>query len=141
MIDPDILLIAFVDTIEGVKNLIGERGAGAVLREAGRHSGPKLLESLIGRLPETLSLEEALRRTSSILEELGFAERVEVQNGTIRVVNDIFTEAVREEVSPSSPVVFIVAGLIEGFVQFMSGKKINLRVSAARKGLIEFSLS
>ncbi|NPB08256.1 MAG: hypothetical protein GXN96_04935 [Aquificae bacterium] len=141
MIDPDILLIAFVDTIEGVKNLIGERGAGAVLREAGRHSGPKLLESLIGRLPETLSLEEALRRTSSILEELGFAERVEVQNGTIRVVNDIFTEAVREEVSLSSPVVFIVAGLIEGFVQFMSGKKINLRVSAARKGLIEFSLS
>jgi len=54
MVDPDILVISMVELIEGVRNLIGDKGANAVLRDAGRHSGPKLLESLIGHLPEVL---------------------------------------------------------------------------------------
>jgi hypothetical protein len=46
---------------EGVRALIGDKGAKAVLRDAGRQSGPKLLESLIGHFPEVLNKEEALR--------------------------------------------------------------------------------
>jgi hypothetical protein len=37
---------------EGIKSLIGDKGARAILRDAGRQAGPKLLESLIGRFPE-----------------------------------------------------------------------------------------
>lgn len=48
MVDPDILLLAIVNMSEGVRALIGDKGAKAVLRDAERQSGPKLLESLIG---------------------------------------------------------------------------------------------
>ncbi|NPA32872.1 MAG: hypothetical protein GXO04_04525 [Aquificae bacterium] len=140
MVDPDILLISFVDTIEGVKSLIGERGAGAVLREAGRHSGPKLLESLIGQLPEVLDTDRALERTLSILRELGFAEELTKNGKEIIVKNDVFTEAIRGEVNTSSPVVLFLAGLIEGFVQFMSGERVSLKATEARKGFLRYTL-
>jgi hypothetical protein len=52
MVDPDILILAIVDMSEGIKSLIGDKGARAILRDAGRQAGPKLLESLIGRFPE-----------------------------------------------------------------------------------------
>ena len=141
MVDSDILLIAFVDTIEGVKNLIGEKGSSAVLREAGRHSGPKLLESLIGKLPEELDVNTALKRTTAIMKELGFAEDIKVENGKVIIINDVFTEAVRENVNENSPVVSFLAGLIEGFVSFMSNDKVILKPSKAQKGLIEFTVS
>ena len=141
MVDSDILLIAFVDTIEGVKNLIGEKGASAVLREAGRHSGPKLLESLIGKLPEELDANTALKRTVAIMKELGFAEEIKVENGKVIIVNDVFTEAVRKDVDENSPLISFLAGLIEGFVSFMSNDKITLKPAKAQKGLIEFTLT
>jgi len=141
MVDPDILLIALVETVEGVKDLVGDRGASAILREAGRHSGPRLLESLIGKLPEVLNKENALIRTCLILEELGFAEKVSLEEGKIVLKNDIFTEALREEVSPHSPIVSFLAGLIEGFVGFMSEEKIVLKPISAQKGLVEFTYS
>ncbi len=139
--DPDILLIAMVELIEGVKNLIGDKGANAVLRDAGRHSGPRLLESLIGKLPEVLDKEEAVRRTCMMLEELGFAKKIEKENGTIRVQNDIFSDAVRSEDIEDSPVVYFLIGLIEGFVQFMSEDKIVLMPKEIKKGDMVFSYS
>ena len=139
--DPDILLIAMVELIEGVKNLIGDKGANAVLRDAGRHSGPRLLESLIGKLPEVLDKEEAVRRTCMMLEELGFAKKIEKENGTIRVQGDIFSDAVRSENMEDSPVVYFLIGLIEGFVQFMSEDKIVLMPKEIKKGDMVFSYS
>ncbi len=139
--DPDILLIAMVELIEGVKNLIGDKGANAVLRDAGRHSGPRLLESLIGKLPEVLDKEEAVRRTCMMLEELGFAKKIEKENGTIRVQGDIFSDAVRSENMEDSPVVYFLIGLIEGFVQFMSEDKIVLMPKEIKKGDMLFSYS
>ncbi len=139
--DPDILLIAMVELIEGVKNLIGDKGANAVLRDAGRHSGPKLLESLIGKLPEVLDKEEAVRRTCMMLEELGFAKKIEKENGTIRIQGDIFSDAVRSEEIEDSPVVYFLIGLIEGFVQFMSEDKIVLMPREIKKGDMVFSYS
>ncbi|WP_164930575.1 hypothetical protein [Aquifex aeolicus] len=141
MVDADILLIAFVDTIEGVKNLIGERGAGAVLRDAGRHSGPKLLESLIGKLPEEVDKDTALKRTAAILKELGFADEINYGNGKFIIKNDVFTEAVREDVNVQTPVVYFLAGLVEGFVQFMSNDKVVLKPVKAEKGYVEFEVS
>ena len=141
MVDADILLIAFVETIEGVKNLIGDRGANAILREAGRHSGPRLLESLIGKLPEVLDKETALKRTCSILKELGFADEISLEDGKVVLKNDIFTEALREDVTPNTPVVSLLAGLIEGFVSFMSDEKIILKPAKAEKGHVEFTYS
>ncbi|HIC97336.1 MAG TPA: hypothetical protein EYP11_02925 [Aquificaceae bacterium] len=141
MADPDILLIAMVELIEGVKNLIGDRGANAVLRDAGRHSGPKLLESLIGHLPEVLDKEEALRRTCMLLEELGFAKEIKKENGTVSVREDIFSDAIRVEDVSESPVIYFLMGLIEGFVQFMSDEKVVLSVKEARKGYMLFTYS
>jgi len=141
MVDADILLIAFVDTIEGVKNLIGERGAGAVLRDAGRHSGPKLLESLIGKLPETVDKDTALKRTAAILKELGFADEINYEGTKFAIKNDVFTEAVREDVNVQTPVVYFLAGLVEGFVQFMSNDKVVLKPIKAQKGYVEFEVN
>lgn len=139
--DPDILLIAMVELIEGVKNLIGDKGANAVLRDAGRHSGPRLLESLIGHLPEVLDKDEALRRTCMMLEELGFAKKIERNNGTIHIRDDIFSDAIRTEDIEKSPVVYFFIGLIEGFVQFMSDDKVVLIPKEVRKGDMVFSYS
>lgn len=141
MVDADILLIALVETVEGVKDLVGDKGASAILREAGRHSGPRLLESLIGKLPEVLDKEAALIRTCLILEELGFAEKVSLEEGKIVLKNDIFTEALREDVTQNSPIVSFLAGLIEGFVSFMSDEKVVLKPISAQKGLVEFTYS
>ncbi len=140
MVDPDILLIAMVELTEGVKNLIGDRGANAVLRDAGRHSGPRLLESLIGKLPEVLDKEEALRRTCMLLEELGFAKKLYTQDSKIIVEEDIFSDAVRTDIK-ESPVVYFFMGLIEGFVQFMSEDKIILTPQDIEKGKFVFSYS
>ena len=76
MVDSDILLLAIVDMSTGIKNLIGDKGVKAVMRDLGRQSGPKLLESLIGRFPEVLSKDKALRRSCAILEQLGFAKSI-----------------------------------------------------------------
>ena len=138
MIDPDILLIATVQLAEGVKNLIGEKGANAVLRDAGRHSGAKLLESLIGHLPEVLDKEEALRRTCMILEEEGFAKSLSKEEGQVVVEGDIFSDAVEGEIE-KSPIVYFFIGLIEGFVQFMSEEKAILKPSTIEKDKFVFS--
>jgi hypothetical protein len=94
MVDPDILILAIVDMSEGIKSLIGDKGARAILRDAGRQAGPKLLESLIGRFPEVLDKEEALRRACTVIEVLGFAKSVKKENGNIVIEKDIFTEVI-----------------------------------------------
>ncbi len=141
MIDPDILLIAMVELTEGVRNLIGDRGANAVLRDAGRHSGPKLLESLIGHLPEVLDKEEALRRSCMLIEELGFAKKVSKEDGKIVVEDDIFSDAMRNEEIGKSPIIYFFMGLIEGFVQFMSEDKVVLSPEEIKKGRFVFAYS
>jgi len=115
--DTEILLIALVLTIEGVEDVIGEKGAGAVLRKVGEYSGPQLLESLIGKFPEVLDKESAIKRSIDIIKELGFAEDLVLSGDKIIVKNDIFTEAMKKEVKTNSPVVLFLAGLIEGFVK------------------------
>jgi hypothetical protein len=94
MVDPDILLLAMVNASEGVRALIGDKGAKAVLRDAGRQAGPKLLESLIGHFPEVLDKEEALRRACIILEDLGFAKSIKKESGNVVIEEDIFTDAI-----------------------------------------------
>jgi len=141
MVDPDILIIAIVELIEGTRNLIGDKGANAVLRDAGRHSGPRLLESLIGHLPEVLGKEEAVRRTCMMLEELGFAKKVDKEDGIIRVREDIFSDAIRSDDIERSPVVYFLMGLMEGFVHFMSEQKIVLMPKEIKKGDMTFSYS
>ncbi len=84
MIDPDILLLAIVNMAKGVKSLIGDKCTKAVLRDAGRQAGPKLLESLMWYLPETLTQKEALRKTCLIPLDLGFADRIEKVDGEIK---------------------------------------------------------
>ncbi len=140
MVDADILLIAMVQLAEGVKNLIGERGANAVLRDAGRHSGAKLLESLIGKLPETVDKEEALNRTCLIMEEEGFAKSLKKEDGKIVVEEDIFSDAVEGDIT-KSPIVYFFIGLVEGFVQFMSEEKAVLKPESVEKGKFVFSYS
>lgn len=136
MVDADILLLAIVNMAEGVKSLIGDKGAKAVLRDAGRQSGPKLLESLIGHFPEVLPKEEALRRACIILEDLGFAKKIEKGDSEVRIEEDIFTDAITNGNLIESPVIYFFAGLIEGFVSFMSDEKITLVPESVERGRI-----
>ncbi len=141
MVDPDILLLAIVNMSEGVKALIGDKGAKAVLRDAGRQSGPKLLKSLIGHFPEVLDKEEALRRACVILEDLGFAKVINKENGKIVIEEDIFTDAIAEENVADSPIIYFFAGLIEGFVSFMSDQKATLIPETVERGKIIYKYS
>ncbi|MCX7597232.1 MAG: hypothetical protein N2235_26485, partial [Fischerella sp.] len=113
-------------------------GAKAVMRDAGKQSGPKLLESLIGHFPETLPKEEALRRACIILESLGFAKSIKIEGDKVMVEEDIFTDAILGEDLLNSPVVYFFAGLIEGFVSFMSDGKITLVPEEVRRGKIVY---
>ncbi|WP_029551335.1 hypothetical protein [Thermocrinis jamiesonii] len=141
MVDPDILLLAIVNMSEGVKALIGDKGAKAVLRDAGRQSGPKLLESLIGHFPEVLDKEEALRRACIILEDLGFAKVISKEDGKITIEEDIFTDAIVGENVAESPIIYFFAGLIEGFVSFMSDQKLTLIPETVERGKIVYKYS
>jgi hypothetical protein len=68
---------------EGVRALIGDKGAKAVLRDAGSKSGQKLLESLMREFFSVLDKEEALRRACIILEDLGFAKSIKKGMGIL----------------------------------------------------------
>jgi len=141
MVDPDILILAMVNASEGVKALIGDKGAKAVLRDAGRQAGPKLLESLIGHFPEVLDKEEALRRACIILEELGFAKSIRKEGGNIVIEEDIFTEVIMGENLSDSPIIYFFEGLIEGFVSFMSDQKVTLVPEVVERGKIVYKYS
>ncbi|MCS6998791.1 MAG: hypothetical protein N2648_06740 [Aquificaceae bacterium] len=138
MIEADILLLAIVNMAEGVKTLIGDKGAKAVMRDAGKQAGPKLLESLIGHFPENLPKEEALRRACIVLENLGFAQSIKFEEGKIVAEEDVFTDAIVGEDLINSPVVYFFAGLIEGFVSFMSDQKVVLLPEEVQRGKIVY---
>ncbi|MCY0867050.1 MAG: hypothetical protein AB1353_07710 [Aquificota bacterium] len=138
MIDADILLLAIVNMAEGVKNLIGDKGAKAVMRDAGKQAGPRLLESLIGHFPEVLQKEEALRRSCIILEDLGFAKSIRMEGDKVIAEEDIFTDAIVGNDLMNSPVIYFFAGLIEGFVSFMSDQKVVLVPEEVSRGKIVY---
>lgn len=138
MIDADILLLAIVNIAEGVKNLIGDKGAKAVMRDAGKQAGPRLLESLIGHFPEVLQKEEALRRSCIILEDLGFAKSIRMEGDKVIAEEDIFTDAIVGNDLMNSPVIYFFAGLIEGFVSFMSDQKVVLVPEEVSRGKIVY---
>jgi hypothetical protein len=141
MVDPDILISAIVNASEGVRALIGDKGAKAVLRDAGRQSGPKLLESLIEHFPEVLDKEEALGRACIILEDVGFAKSIKKENGRIVIEEDILTNAIMEENLSDPPVIYFFAGLIEGLFSFMSDQKVTLVPEVVERGKIVYKYS
>jgi predicted hydrocarbon binding protein len=141
MVDPDILILAMVNASEGVKALIGDKGAKAVLRDAGRKSGQKLLENLMGEFFSVLDKEEALRRACIILEELGFAKSIRKEGGNIVIEEDIFTEVIMGENLSDSPIIYFFEGLIEGFVSFMSDQKVTLVPEVVERGKIVYKYS
>jgi len=141
MVDPDILILAIVNASEGVRALIGDKGAKAILRDAGRKSGQKLLESLMGEFFSVLDKEEALRRACIILEELGFAKSIRKEGGNIVIEEDIFTEVIMGENLSDSPIIYFFEGLIEGFVSFMSDQKVTLVPEVVERGKIVYKYS
>ncbi|MDW8067210.1 MAG: hypothetical protein RMI50_05960, partial [Aquificaceae bacterium] len=92
----------------------------------------------IGHFPETLPKEEALRRACIILESLGFAKSIKIEGDKVMVEEDIFTDAILGEDLLNSPVVYFFAGLIEGFVSFMSDGKITLVPEEVQRGKIVY---
>ncbi|MFZ8785048.1 hypothetical protein [Thermocrinis sp.] len=119
----------------------GDKGAKTVLRDAGRKSGLKLLESLIGHFPGVLDKEEALRRTCIILEELEFAKSIKKENGSVVIEEDIFTDVITGENLLDYPIIYFFAGLIEGFVSFMSNQKVSLVPEVVERGKIVYKYS
>ncbi len=111
------------------------------MRDAGRQSGPKLLKSLIGHFPEVLDKEEALKRACIILENLGFANVIKKGEGKVIIEEDIFTDAIASENLLDSPIIYFFAGLIEGFVSFMSDQKVVLVPEIVERGKIIYKYS
>jgi hypothetical protein len=126
---------------EGIRALIGDKGAKAILRDAGRQAGLKLLENLTREFSSVLDKEEALRKACIILEELGFAKSVKKGDGNIVIEEDIFTEAIMEENLSDSPIIYFFEGLIEGFVSFMSDQKVSLTPEVVERGKIVYKYS
>ncbi len=141
MVDPDILILAMVNASEGVRALVGDKGAKAVLRDAGRKSGQKLLESLMGEFFSVLDKEEALRRACIILEDLGFAKSIKKEDGNVVIEEDIFTDAIMGENLSDHPIIYFFEGLIEGFVSFMSDQKVTLVPEVVERGKIVYKYS
>ena len=141
MVDPRILILAIVDMSEGIRTLVGDNGAKAILRGAGKQTGQKLLESRMGEFSNVLDKEEALRRACIMLEELGFAKSVKKGDGNIVIEEDIFTNAIMEENLLDSPVMYFFEGLIEGFVFFMSNHKVDIVPEVVEKGKIVYKYS
>jgi hypothetical protein len=98
---------------EGVRVLIGDKGAKTVLRDAGRQAGQKLLENLIGHFPGVLDKEEALKRACIILEDLGFAKSIKKENGHIVIEEDIFADAMMRENLSESQKLTLVPEVVE----------------------------
>jgi predicted hydrocarbon binding protein len=141
MVDPDILILAIVNASEGVRALVGDKGAKAVFRDAGRQAGLKLLESLMGEFFSVLDKEEALKRACIILEDLGFAKSIKKENGNVVIEEDIFTDAINGENLSDSPIIYFFEGLIEGFVFFMSNQKVTLVPEVVERGKIVYKYS
>jgi len=141
MVDPRVLILAIVDLSEGIRTLVGDNGAKAILRGAGKQTGQKLLESLMGEFFSVLDKEEALRRACMMLEELGFAKSVKKGDGNIVIEEDIFTNAIMKENLLDSPVMYFFEGLIEGFVFFMSNHKVDIVPEVVEKGKIVYKYS
>ncbi|MCS7083527.1 MAG: hypothetical protein NZL90_00905 [Aquificaceae bacterium] len=140
MIDPEILIFSIVKMAEGVKGVIGDKGSKAVLRDSGRHAGPKMFENLMGHFPETLPREDAIARTCTLMQELGFAEQVFKQDKQVVFHNDAFTPAMEGDLA-NSPLIYFLMGLIEGFVQYLSKEKLTLEINDVQKGIISFKYS
>lgn len=99
------------------------------------------MENLIGHFPEVLDKEEALRRACIILEDLGFAKSIKKEDGSIVIEEDIFTDAIMGENLLNSPIIYFFAGLIEGFVFFMSDQKVTLVPEIVERGKIVYKYS
>jgi predicted hydrocarbon binding protein len=141
MVNPEILILAMIKALEGFRALLGDKGAKAMLRDAGRQSGPKLLEKLTGEFSGVLDKEEAIKRACMILEDLGFAKSIKKEDGNIVIEEDIFTNVITEENLSDSPIIYFLAGLIEGFVSFMSDQKVTLVPEVVERGKIIYKYS
>ena len=130
-----------ISASEGVRTLIGDKGAKAVLRDVGRQAGLKLLENLMGEFFTVLDKEEALRRACMMLEEFGFAKSIKKENGNVVLEEDIFTGVIMGENLSDSSVIYFFAGLIEGFVSFMSDQKVSLTPEVVERGKIVYKYS
>jgi len=96
---------------------------------------------LIGHFPGVLDKEEALRRTCIILEELEFAKSIKKENGSVVIEEDIFTDVITGENLLDYPIIYFFAGLIEGFVSFMSNQKVSLVPEVVERGKIVYKYS
>ena len=96
---------------------------------------------MIGHFPGVLDKEEALRRTCIILEELEFAKSIKKENGSVVIEEDIFTDVITGENLLDYPIIYFFAGLIEGFVSFMSNQKVSLVPEVVERGKIVYKYS
>jgi ABC-type uncharacterized transport system permease subunit len=72
---------------------------------------------------------------------LGFAKSIKKENGNVVIEEDIFTDAIMGENLSDSPVIYFFAGLIEGFVSFMSDQKVTLVPEVVERGKIIYKYS
>jgi hypothetical protein len=129
-IDCEVSLKSLLFVAESLEQLLGQHGAQAVLRTAGRRAA----SSLIDMLPLTLPEDEAVRRSGAVLTELGFLTNLDFTEGNeLRIYGNRVLEELRAlGITGTWSVRFYVVGLFEGFYRQMSGS--NRKIVSIESG-------
>ncbi len=142
-VNAEIVLESLIYMTDGVASVIGDKGARAVMRQAGHRAAIHLLEAL----PLRVSVLEAIARVGPVLQELGFVEDVRaLDSNHVVVEGNLISRTLRELASgpggskqePSGqmarhPARYYVFGLFEGMILVLS----ETRIAVVRDEMLE----
>ncbi|MBI5033896.1 MAG: hypothetical protein HZB51_25535 [Chloroflexi bacterium] len=124
-IDYEIILKSLVFVADGLAKDLGENGARALLRQSGHHAAV----NLVGEWHEQVDVAEAISQACPVLETLGFARQVKLQDANHIVVRgNVITAMVQQLELPSTrhPVYHYAIGLFEGLVYVISKAHVGI---------------
>jgi hypothetical protein len=118
-IDCEVSFKSLLFLIESLEQLLGQHGAQAVMRSAGRRAAADLIDML----PLTLTEDVALLRAGNILAELGFIMELKVSapDQLLVVGNHVLEQQGSLGLHGVEAGRFYVIGLFEGFFKQLSG--------------------
>jgi hypothetical protein len=108
---------------EGVASIIGDKGARAVMRQAGQRAATNLLEAL----PLMVQVDEAIRRAGPVMEALGFVGETELVDTNRMVIRGNFIAQKLTDLQLATdrhPAYYFLFGLFEGLVVVLSRARV-----------------
>lgn len=130
IIDCEVSFKSLLFVAESLEQLLGQHGAQAVLRTAGRRAA----SNLIDMLPLALAEDESARRSGALLIELGFLRNLDfTAENELRIYGNRMLEELQTlGITGAWAMRFYVVGLFEGFYGQMSGS--NRKIVSIESG-------